>query len=250
MNQFKQLNLKRNYMKQFKSVFLKSIISFSFASFLLVNACNNKSGSSDTTVVAPPAPTNQCVNYAQNYQQQNAYNYNQYNNYNYPYAVNPYGIQQPYGAYNANPLNTAVNSGACNNQLYNNYNQYGFIPYPNSRLINNYNVYNNGYMPLCNCPANYRPVYNGTMGMGCVAIQYFQPVSIGVYYWYLTPNNYQWVNWTQVSNIETTTTINSNYTNCYQQVPQSCFVDQPNSCGMGFICRPTLSGSRIGICGQ
>ncbi|MBL7543501.1 MAG: hypothetical protein JNL11_06770 [Bdellovibrionaceae bacterium] len=209
----------------------KILFVFAIGAFLLT-ACNKANNT--TSVAAPPAPTNQCVTP------------NTVNN-----AYNTYGVYNPYGTYNAyNPYgvyNTATATGTCNPQLYNQYSAYGFSAYP----YTNFYAYNwgNGYsqVPLCDCPANSRPVYNSTIGMGCVSIQYFQPISTGVYYWSLTPNNYQWVNWSQVSN--TTGTI-GNFNNCYQQIAQSCFTDVANACGSGFVCQATAGGSRLGICRQ
>lgn len=192
------------------------LIAFTTLVLMAFVACNNKSSDSNTTVAAPPPPpSNQCVMNTTN----------------------------PYGNYNGY---SNVNPGVCSNQVYSNYTNYGFMPYPytnwNSYYYNNYS-----YIPLCDCPANYRPVYHGYIGMGCVAIQYFNPIAVGVYYWSLTPNNYQWVNISQVSNI--TNTI-GNQTNCYQNVAQACYTDQANSCGAGYVCRSTAGGSRLGICAQ
>lgn len=196
---------------------------FVVASVFMV-ACNK---ASNNTAAAPPAPTNQCISPTNTA-------YNSYGGYN--------GYYSPY--YN-NGLN--VGTSTCNPQLYNQYNQYGFTAYPYTNFYN-YNWGNNyAYMPLCDCPVNTRPVYNGTMGLGCVSIQYFNPISVGAYYWSLTPNNYQWVNWTQVSNISGNV---GNMTNCYQQVASACFIDTPNSCGAGFVCQATSGGSRLGICRQ
>lgn len=200
----------------------KHLLLFAIASLFLV-ACNKPNN--NNTVAAPPAPATSCI------QQTNTYN--------------PYGGYNPYNPYN--PYGTTNVGGTCDTQIYNQNSAYGFTAYP----YTTFNTYNwaNGYstMPLCDCPANTRPVYNGTIGMGCVQNQYFSPISTGAYYWSLTPNNYQWVNWTQVSN--TTGTV-GNLTNCYQQVAQSCFTDVVNSCGAGFICQATAGGSRLGICRQ
>lgn len=146
------------------------------------------------------------------------------------------------------PSNQCVsyNNGVCSNQVYNNYSNYGFSAYPYTNW-NPYYYNNYSYIPLCDCPVNYRPVYNGSIGMGCVSIQYFNPIAVGVYYWSLTPNNYQWVNISQVSNISNSY---GSQTNCYQNVAQACYTDQANSCGAGYICRPTAGGSRLGICAQ
>ncbi|MCK6597571.1 MAG: hypothetical protein L6Q37_04340 [Bdellovibrionaceae bacterium] len=140
---------------------------------------------------------------------------------------------------------TVYNNGGCSNQVYANYNQYGFMPYPYGNTLYNNGYYGNSYVPYCNCPSGYRPVYNGSIGMGCVASPYFSPIAIGANYWSVTPNNYQIVNWNQVSSNGNTV---GGYTNCYQNLAQSCFIDQINSCGSGYICRATAVGSRLGIC--
>lgn len=210
---------------------MKKIIIFSAFVLMAFVACNNKNNS---TTAAPPTPSNQCL------MTQTTVNPNVYNN--------GYGYNNGYyNGYNYNNYANTYNNGTtCSNQIYNDYAQYGFAIYPyNNGFMNYGNGYS--YMPLCDCPVNYRPVYNGTIGMGCVAIQYFNPVAVGAYYWSLTPNNYQWVNWTQVSN---TTTVVGNQSNCYQQVAISCFTDQANTCGSGYVCRATAGGSRLGICVQ
>lgn len=199
-----------------KTVFYTFVIT----SLFLV-ACNKANNDS---VAAPPAVTNQCI------QPQTATTYN------------PYGTYNPYYPYGTGVNNT---NGACNSQVYNQYSAYGFSSYPYTNFYS-YNWGSNySYMPLCDCPAGSRPVYSGTIGMGCVNNQYFDPIAVGVYYYSLTPNNYQWVNWTQVSNIPGAV---GGLNNCYQQVALSCFIDTPGTCGSGMVCQPTSGGSRIGIC--
>lgn len=215
-------------------IILSSLLLLAFA------ACNNKNSSNEVAI--PPAPpSNQCL------MNQTTMNYNNpnmgYNNgYNGYYSG---GYNSGYGYNYNNPgYVSAYGSGTCSPQLYNDYSQYGFAPYPYTNYNYNYGA-NYSYMPLCDCPANYRPVYNGIIGMGCVSLQYFNPIAVGAYYYSLTPNNYQWVNFTQTSN--TVTTI-GNQVNCFQQVAISCFTDQANNCGTGYICRSTAGGSRLGIC--
>lgn len=197
---------------------MKNIVYTLVMASLLLVACNK--GNTDS-VAAPPPITNQCV-------QPNA-------------AYDPYGTYNAYNQYGASAYNTA---GTCNSQIYNQYSAYGFSAYPYTSFYS-YNNSGYSYMPLCDCPAGSRPVYSGTIGMGCVNIQYFDPIAVGVYYYSLSANNYQWVNWTQVSNISGAT---SGANNCYQQVALSCFTDTPGSCGSGLVCQPTSGASRIGIC--
>ena len=122
--------------------------AFVITSLFLV-ACNK---SNSDSVAAPPAVSNQCV------QTTNT-------------TYSPYG--------------TAANNGTCNPQVYNQYSAYGFSPYPYT-TFNNYNYGGYSTMPLCDCPAGSRPVYSGTIGMGCINIQYFDPIAVGVYYYSLT----------------------------------------------------------------
>ncbi len=214
-----------------------------FYTFILVSlflvACNKPTN--DTSVAAPPAPTTQCIpTAATGYAGQGVYN--------------PSNTYSPYGTYN-NGYNSAYNTGlntgvgtGCDSSVYNQYTNYGFTSYPYTSFRNyNWGSGGYGYVPLCDCPANSRPVYNNVIGMGCVAIQNFQPIATGAYFWSLQPNNYQAVNWTQVSN---TSGSIGNLNNCYQNFAQSCFTDVANSCGSGFICQATAGGSRLGICRQ
>lgn len=204
----------------------KIFYAFILTSLFLV-ACNK--ANNDNTVAAPPAPATQCVATAANMYTAGAYN--------------PYGTYNP--AYTTG-LNTTVNG--CDSTVYNQYANYGFSAYPYTSF-RNYNWATGGYsyVPLCDCPVNSRPVYNNVIGMGCVTITNFQPIAVGAYFWSLQPNNYQAVNFTQVSN--TSGTI-GNLNNCYQNFAQSCFTDVANSCGAGYVCQPTAGGSRLGICRQ
>ena len=209
----------------------KVFYAFILAPIFMV-ACNK--ATNDSSVAAPPAPTNQCV-------QSTAVAGNGANGVYNPYNPNAYNPYNPYST------GTTVAANGCNAAVYNQYTSAGFSAYPYTSF-NSYNWSAGGYSytPLCDCPANTRPVYNGTIGMGCVSNVQFQPISVGAYYYSLQATNNQWVNWVQVSNM--TSTI-GNMANCYQQVSLSCFTDVPNSCGAtGSVCQPTISGSRLGIC--
>lgn len=139
----------------------------------------------------------------------------------------------------------------CNSHLYSNYN--GFYAYPKNPYYYNLNYSWNahfggnygGYIGnFCNCPVGTRPVYNAQFGLGCVSQFSFQPYISAAVYWGYGANNNQWVNIPQVSNSQGYPSQNS----CYQNVVQSCFVDQLNSCGAGRLCQTTGGGSRLGIC--
>ena len=85
------------------------------------------------------------------------------------------------------------------------------------------------------------PTYNSYAGLGCV-----QTASQGAYayaYFSWGANNNQWTNIPQISN-------HSGYTNngCYNGVVQSCLVDQPNTCSVGYSCRADSASSRLGLC--
>jgi len=151
-------------------------------------------------------------------------------------------IAQP-PAPNANCLNGQTN---CNPALYNQYNQFGFQPYGiNPYQYGGMSAYwgmNGNYGQFCNCPAGFQPGYSGYMGLGCVNTTYLQPMT-GINYWGIQPNNYQWVNIGQVSNINGYPQTQS----CTSNLLNFCRVDQRGSCGTG-ICRPTAGGSIMGVC--
>lgn len=135
-----------------------------------------------------------------------------------------------------------------------NANQYGAYPgfsaYPYNPYYYNMNYawggYANGYVGnFCNCPVGTRPVYNGQYGLGCVANTTFQAYAGGAVYWGYGANNNQWVNIPQISNSQG---YPQGSNGCFQNVAQSCFVDQMNSCGAGLVCQTTGGGSRLGIC--
>lgn len=136
---------------------------------------------------------------------------------------------------------------------YCNSNQYvgnqGFSAYPYNPYYYNMNYSwggNAGYVGnFCNCPYGTRPVYNGQFGLGCVSNSSFQAYAGGAAYWGYGANNNQWVNIPQISNSQG---YPQQQGGCYQNVAQSCFVDQLNSCGAGRVCQTTGGGSRLGIC--
>lgn len=167
-------------------------------------------------------------------------------------------VQPPPAPPTTQCLNGQVN---CNPNVYQPYGQYGFVPYginPYSyggyqTYWNNYGLntfggaYNGAHVGFCNCPAGYRPVYNSGMGLGCVALNSFQPVAYGAFYWGLQPQNYQWVNFNQVSNTTGYPTQNT----CFDNVAGSCMLNNPSyACPAGLTCRPTAGGSVMGICAQ
>ncbi len=149
----------------------------------------------------------------------------------------------------------------CNNAMYNNYSGYGYQAYPyaggtpgytsdpnsmyryqNTMYYQNYGMYGNS---LCACPQGTRPVYNGSMGTGCVS-QAMMPNYARTYYWSLSAGqsyNNHYVNFNQVSNING----NSANNGCYNNVAWSCLVGQ-NQCPEGNVCAPTAQNSPIGIC--
>jgi len=134
------------------------------------------------------------------------------------------------------PTNCIDGSAYCNSNYYNQNNGYSAYPY------NPYYYGSTGN--FCNCPVGYRPVYNANYGLGCVSMSSFQPYAYGAVYWGWGANNNQWVNIPQVSNTQGYPSSSS----CYQNIAQSCFVDQVNSCGAGATCQPTAGGSRLGVC--
>jgi len=121
---------------------------------------------------------------------------------------------------------------------YNQYAQYGFQAYgPGVPYYQGY-----GY---CNCQTGFRPVY-GAMGLGCIQMEQMRPLPQAYFYAGALPNNYQYVNIAQISNMSGYPQVSS--ANCFNNVAASCFVTQANSCGAGRLCRPTGPGSALGIC--
>lgn len=126
---------------------------------------------------------------------------------------------------------------------YCNSNQYAAYPGYQAYPYNPYYYQTNGN--FCNCPWGSRPVYNGQFGMGCVSMNTFNTYAYGAVYWGYGANNNQWVNIPQISNSQGYPQQNNG---CFQNVAQSCFVDQLNACGAGRVCQTTGGGSRLGIC--
>jgi hypothetical protein len=149
------------------------------------------------------------------------------------------------------PTNCIDGSTYCNSNLYRQ--NAGYAAYPQNPYYYNpatswSRFYGNsgGYMgSFCNCPVGTRPVYNGQYGLGCVSTTQFNTVAYGAVYWGWGADNNQWVNIPQVSNTQGYPSGNGS---CFQNVAQSCFVDQLNTCGPGATCQTTGGGSRLGIC--
>lgn len=153
------------------------------------------------------------------------------------------------------PLDPKCLNGStyCPQYYYNNYNYYGWMAYP---VYYYGNTISNGY--FCDCPTGYSPVYNPSWGFGCVSSNYLNPFmnftvvyNTWSYYGYSFSYGYtapvysnNGVNISQFSNMQ-----GGNYARtCTQTLPQSCVVNQANSCGGANRCVPTVSGSPIGIC--
>lgn len=166
------------------------------------------------------------------------------------------------------PLNTTcltgqqINQATCNNQLWTQYQQWGFSPYGGNPYIlqGGYNTGMNGYMyggytygqqaytqSLCGCGYGQQVVYHNSIGLGCMSTGYGS--NFGMYtgitaYWSLSATNNSWVNIPQVSNSQS----NMYGTSCNGAVAQACSIGQAGSCAAGTNCVPTVTGSPIGIC--
>lgn len=141
---------------------------------------------------------------------------------------------------------SCINGGTyCNNNVYSQYR--GFIPYPGMYnyaydYTNQFNQYG-----FCNCPSGYQPVYNGSMGLGCIYSGLMQSDI-----WYFT---WQW-GWGYTSAAPQTTINYPQYSNipggtngrCSRTLTQSCLLDQGNTCDTGATCRQVLQGSNLGVC--
>ena len=163
------------------------------------------------------------------------------------------------------PLNTTcltgqINQATCNNQLWYQYQQWGFYPYQSNPYVLQTTGYN-GYLyggysniygqqastqSLCGCGYGQQVIYHNSIGLGCMQTGYG---SASMYtgitaYWYLSATNNSWVNIPQVSN----SASNMYGTSCTGAVAQACSVGQAGSCASGTACVPTVSGSPIGIC--
>lgn len=189
---------------------------------LALSACQK--AETDATV---PTVDSQCVNNP-NLCQQNIYN-------NTP-GYTPYNYNNQY--------NNGFNNG------FNNYNNYNYnynyqYRYNQNYYVNPFTSYNNSNY-LCNCPSGSVPTYNSYAGLGCV--QTSQVYGYGgygyAYFGWGGANNSQWVNIPQISN-------HVGYTGnggCYNGVIQSCLVDQPNTCSVGYSCQTSSAASRVGLC--
>lgn len=152
-------------------------------------------------------------------------------------------------------LNCLNGTAVCDNNAYANY--YGFQAYPNAQTVttntttaNRYDIsniyaYSNGNVAsYCSCPVGTRPVYNGSIGLGCVNQTVFAPYETQSYYWGTSTAGYNWVNWNQFSNINQTSAGNG----CYTNLAWACFIDGQNNCFSGQSCQQINPNSRMGIC--
>lgn len=144
----------------------------------------------------------------------------------------------------SDPAPAAAPSAACmNGTTYCDSSLYGFNRGFSAYPQNPYDNPNAGN--FCSCPTGQRPVYNGQYGLGCISNSSFQAYAANAVYWTWAAGNNQWVNQPQISN---TQGYFGNSSSCYKDVAQTCFVDQPNSCGTGLACIATAGASRVGIC--
>lgn len=188
-----------------------ALIAFVILSAGLMSACNQKKSSS-------PGTSTQCL-------------------------VNPY-------------------TGVCDNSYYGT--APGFQPYPGTpgyasdpyaqyryQMDMFYQSQYGSLSHLCACPYGSRPVYNGSLGIGCAAHQMI-PQTNSVYYhgllqYHGSAYNGHYVNIPQVSNNHATGNVNG----CYSNVAWSCVVGQTNQCPVGTTCKSSgNANSPIGICAQ
>ena len=127
--------------------------------------------------------------------------------------------------------NGGYNNGYNSGYGYTNSYQYGG-GYSNGPF---YYMNNSAY--LCNCGPGYVPTYNTYAGLGCVQSSNIGSSHYAYYSW--GANNNQWTNIPQISNQNS---------GCYNGVVQSCLVDQPSTCAVGFTCRADSASSRLGLC--
>lgn len=143
--------------------------------------------------------------------------------------------------------NCVYNPATCQSNIYNQspgftpYNYYGY-GHTNGSSGPFYYLNNSAY--LCNCPAGSIPTYNTYAGLGCVQSNYLG----GYGYAYMSisgsaTNNSQWMNIPQISNVQGYST-----NGCYNGVVQSCVVSNPSTCQTGYVCRPSVAASAIGLC--
>ncbi|MFZ4405021.1 MAG: hypothetical protein ACOYOK_13030 [Pseudobdellovibrionaceae bacterium] len=173
----------------------------------------------------------------------------------------------------ATPLNNSCANTQCDNSVYNQYNQYGWMPYPyNNNPYQNYGGYNynygynygygyggrggynnydpyfnnpnNTYNRFCDCPTGFQPAYSNSYGLGCLRRDYYTPYASFALQWSWGVSSNSWINIPQISNTQGYNNSNS----CYQSVLQTCLVDQSGDCGNGATCVASAGGSRLGIC--
>jgi hypothetical protein len=190
---------------------MKSIL---FVLFLGLTALNFSCQNSNDGQVSAPAVSSDCVTNPQTCQS-SIYSQNS------GFSVYPYGNGSgSYGSYGSGTV-------FANNRFYNS----GATPF----------YFANSAAYLCNCPLGSVPTYNSYAGLGCVQSQYVGFSGYVALGW--GPNNGQWLNIPQISNM-------TGYPNnsCYNGVVQSCIIGQTNSCAVGSTCRPANTYSNMGLC--
>ncbi len=121
----------------------------------------------------------------------------------------------------------------------------GFSQYPYNTQNGLYQYGTNGF---CQCPNGSRPVYNSTMGLGCMSNATLDAGAIPYqsYNWNYSTNTWMNVNPTQYqpySGAITTSTVG-----CFNNVIVACDSRVAQSCGVGGYCRPVGGGSSLGLC--
>ncbi len=209
-----------------KNIFLATLTIISMISL----GCAKGNDSGQPPLQQTTTMNTDCVTYPQNcnstyYNNSNGfqpYNYNNSNYYNSGYNNYDYNSGYAYGTGYGSGYRSGYGYGSASN------------------------YYNNTASSLCNCPQGSMPTYNTYAGMGCVnsgLINNNGYSGYAYFSWGTGSNNNQWMNIPQVSNY-----VGYGSQSCYNGVVQSCLTDQQNMCGIGYTCRASSAGSRMGLC--
>lgn len=150
------------------------------------------------------------------------------------------------------PLTTDCLNGQtnCYSEMYQHFP--GFFPYPGNYgtyggYLNywaTYYGYQSSHLQFCACGPNAFPVYHNQLGLGCVQNQALAPIAGFTGYWNLPSVNNHWTSLPQNSNLNP----GNSFSACKNSVIQACFLNQPNTCVGGQVCRPVANNSALGVC--
>ncbi len=146
----------------------------------------------------------------------------------------------------------------CDNSVYQKFSAQGFTPYDMSgfggmsylQALSSSGGYSySSWGQFCGCPSGSTPTYHPLVGLGCVQNYALQQAGYATVFWALMPGQHHL---TQVDSAQVASYIQNPYGtgfgSCVNFLAETCFVNQPDACQNGNVCRPSDLQSGLGFC--